>query len=69
MIEDDSYLEIVAFEYHDILEHHENPTMDISQERKHTWVREIIQEGERYGAPEGSTRTRNWIKILIQLCS
>ena len=69
MIEDESYLEIVAFEYHDLLEHHEHPTMNISLERKHTWVREIIQEGERYGAPEGSTRTHNWIKIIIQLCS
>ena len=31
--------------------------MDISQKRKPTWVREIRQEAERYGAPEGSTRT------------
>ena len=31
--------------------------MDISQKRKPAWVREIIQEAERYGAPEGSTRT------------
>ena len=31
--------------------------MDISQKRKFSWVREIIQEAQRYGAPEGSTRT------------
>ena len=31
--------------------------MDISRKRKPAWVREIIQEAERYGAPEGSTRT------------
>ena len=32
--------------------------MDISQKRKPTWVREIIQEeAERYGAPKVSTRT------------
>ena len=31
--------------------------MDIFQKRKHAWVREIIQEVEKYGSPEGSTRT------------
>ena len=31
--------------------------MDIYQKRKPAWVREIIQEAERHGAPEGSTRT------------
>ena len=31
--------------------------MDTSRKRKSTWVREIIQEEEKYGAPEGSTRT------------
>ena len=31
--------------------------MDISQKRKPAWVREIIQEAERYGALEGSMRT------------
>ena len=30
--------------------------MDISRKRKLAWVREIIQEAEKYGAPEGSTR-------------
>ena len=40
-----------------MLEPHETPTMDISRKRKPAWVREIIQEGDKYGAPEGSTRT------------
>ena len=40
-----------------MLEPQEPPTMDISRKRKSAWVREIIQEAERYGAPEGSTRT------------
>ena len=34
---------IVAYEDHDMLEPQEPPTMDISQKRKPTWVREIIQ--------------------------
>ena len=41
----------------DMLEPQEPPTMDISRKRKPAWVREIIQEAERYGALEGSTRT------------
>ena len=40
-----------------MLEPQEPPTMDISRKIKHDWVREIIQETERYGAPEGSIRT------------
>ena len=32
--------------------------MDISQKINSAWVREIIQEPEKYGAPEDSTRTR-----------
>ena len=31
--------------------------MDISRKRKPAWVREIIQEEKKYGAPECSTRT------------
>ena len=31
--------------------------MDIYRKRKPAWVREIIQEAERYGTLEGSTRT------------
>ena len=40
-----------------MLEPQEPPTMDISRKRKPAWVREIIQEAEIYGAPEGSSRT------------
>ena len=57
MVEVETSLEIVASEYHDMLEPQEPPTMDISQKRKPIWVREIIQEAQKYGAPEGSTRT------------
>ena len=32
--------------------------MDISWKRKPAWVREIIQEEERYGAPKGSMITK-----------
>ena len=48
--------------------------MDISQKRKPAWVREIIQEAEKYGAPEGSTRTRkrskpysNYVALMCDL--
>ena len=30
--------------------------MEISRKRKTAWEREIIQDAERYGVPEGSTR-------------
>ena len=40
-----------------MLEPYEPLTMDISRKRKPAWVREITQEVEKYGAPEGSTRT------------
>ena len=51
--------EIEASKYHDMIEPHEPPTMDISRKRKPAWVREIIQEAEMYGAPQDSTRTSN----------
>ena len=40
-----------------MLEPQEPLTMYISRKRKPAWVREITQEEERYGAPEGFTRT------------
>ena len=43
-------------EDHDMTQPQEPPTMEISRKRKPAWAREIIQEAERYGAPEGSTR-------------
>jgi hypothetical protein len=30
--------------------------MTISNKRKHAWARELIQDGEKYGVPEGTTR-------------
>ena len=50
-------LKSLASEDHDMLEPQEPSNMDIYRKRKPSWVREIIQEAERYGAPEGSTRT------------
>ena len=41
-----------------MLEPQEPPTIDIYRNRKPAWVREIIQEAETYGAPEGSMRIR-----------
>ena len=41
-----------------MLEPQEPPTMDISQKRKPSWVIENIQEAEKNGSLEGSTRTR-----------
>ena len=35
----------------DMLEQQEPPRMTISHERKPAWVREIIQDVEKYGAP------------------
>ena len=40
-----------------MIEPQDPPIMDISQKRKNAWVKEIMQEEEKYGAPEGSTRT------------
>jgi hypothetical protein len=41
---------------HDIIEYQEPPHMTISHKRKPSWERELIQDGEKYGAPEGTTR-------------
>ena len=52
----------------------EPPTMEISRKRKPAWAREIIQEAERYGAPEGSTRVSkkpkpfsNYVALMCNL--
>ena len=46
--------------------------MDISLKRKLAWVREIILEVERYGAPEGSIRTskrsKPYSKYVALMC-
>jgi hypothetical protein len=41
---------------HDMIESQEPPQMTVSHKRKPTWAREIIQYGEKYGAPEGTMR-------------
>jgi hypothetical protein len=43
-------------EDHDIIESQEPPQMMISHKRKPAWARELIQDGEKYGAPEGTMR-------------
>jgi hypothetical protein len=43
-------------EDHDIVEFQEPPQMTISHKRKPAWARELIQDGEKYGVPEGTTR-------------
>jgi hypothetical protein len=43
-------------EYHGIVEFQEPPQMTISHKRKSAWAREFIQDGEKYGVPEGTTR-------------
>jgi hypothetical protein len=43
-------------EDHDILEVQEPPQMTILHKRNPTWARELIQDGEKYGVPEGTTR-------------
>jgi hypothetical protein len=40
----------------DITEVQEPPQMTFSHKRKHAWERELIQDGEKYGVPEGTTR-------------
>jgi hypothetical protein len=43
-------------EDHDMIESKEPPQMTISHKRKPAWARELIQYGEKYGAPEGTMR-------------
>ena len=43
-------------EDHDITEVQEPPQMIFSHKRKPAWARELIQDGEKYGVPEGTTR-------------
>jgi hypothetical protein len=43
-------------EDHDIVEFQEPPQMTISHKRKPAWARELIQDGEKYGVPEGTMR-------------
>jgi hypothetical protein len=43
-------------EDHDIVEVQEPPQMTILHKRKPAWTRELIQDGEKYGVPQGTTR-------------
>jgi hypothetical protein len=43
-------------EDHDIVEVKEPPQMMILHKRKSSWARELIQDGEKYGVPQGTTR-------------
>jgi transposase InsO family protein len=43
-------------EDHDMIESQEPPRMTISHKRKPAWARELIQDAEKYGAPEGTMR-------------
>jgi hypothetical protein len=43
-------------EYHDISEVQEPPQMTILHKRKPAWARELIQDGEKYGVPQGTMR-------------
>jgi hypothetical protein len=43
-------------EDHDIVEVQEPPQMTFSHKRKPAWARELIQDGEKYVVPEGTSR-------------
>jgi hypothetical protein len=43
-------------EDHDIVEVQEPPQMTTLHKRKPAWARELIQDGEKYGVPQGTTR-------------
>jgi hypothetical protein len=45
-----------TLEDHDTVEVQEPPQMTFSHKRKPAWARELIQDGEKYGVPEGTTR-------------
>jgi hypothetical protein len=43
-------------EDHDIVKVEEPPQMTILHKRNPTWARDLIQDGEKYGVPKGTTR-------------
>jgi hypothetical protein len=45
-----------TLEDHDVTEVQEPPQMTFSHKRNPTWARELIQDGEKYGVPEGTSR-------------
>jgi hypothetical protein len=44
---------------HDMIESLEPPRMTISHKRKPAWARELIQDEEKYGTPEGTMGQSN----------
>jgi hypothetical protein len=42
-----------------MIESQEPPRMNISHKRKPAWARELIQDAEKYGAPEITMRQSN----------
>jgi hypothetical protein len=54
-------------EVHDMIKYQEPPQMMISHKRKLAWVMELIQDGEKYGAPEGTMRQVKKPKYILQL--
>jgi hypothetical protein len=46
-------------EDHDIIKSQEPPQMSISHKINPAWERELIQDGEKYGVPEGTMRQVN----------
>jgi hypothetical protein len=45
-----------TLEDHDVTKVQEPPHMTFSHKRKLAWARELIQNGEKYGVPEGTMR-------------
>jgi hypothetical protein len=45
-----------TLEDHDVTEFQEPPQITFSHKRKPAWARELIQDGEKYGVPEGTSR-------------
>jgi hypothetical protein len=45
-----------TLEDHDVTKVQEPPQMTILHKRKPAWARELIQDGEKYGVPQGTTR-------------
>jgi hypothetical protein len=45
-----------TLEDHDVIEVQEPPQMTFSHKINPTWERELIQDGEKYGVPEGTSR-------------
>jgi hypothetical protein len=45
-----------------MIESQEPPQMTISQKRNPAWERKLIQDAQKYGAPEGTMRQSNKTK-------